>query len=58
VQSPVWLEGSCPLARSAMSGHVASMLYRIGHLYRTVMIASLGGDFDPPHYDDRLELGM
>jgi hypothetical protein len=28
-----------------VSGRVASMLYRVGQLYTTVMITSLGGDF-------------
>jgi hypothetical protein len=32
----------------SLSGRVASMLYRVGQLYRTVMIAGRGGDFGPP----------
>jgi hypothetical protein len=37
------------VAPTDLSGRVASMLCRIGQLYRTVMIASLGGDFGLPY---------
>jgi hypothetical protein len=42
------LELSFVQEQMRLSGRVASILYRVGQLYRTVMIASLGGDFGPP----------